>query len=196
MPMKTHELHPALVHAPLVLLPLAAGTDLAALVWQKRAQRRALERSGRRLWLGVAGSAALAGVAGMAASQQVRPERRQASDMMFVHGIGNAALLAAATGISLWRLRRPPTVVSTSLALLGVMASGYTAYLGGELVYAHGMGVDGNGSGPALLSRAAPGALIRDALRGAAWLGRRARQWIGGERALELGTTARGLLAG
>lgn len=190
MPMKTHELHPAVVHAPLVLLPLAAGTDLTALLFQKRG----LERSGRRLWLGVAGTAALAGVAGMAASQQVRPDRR-ASDMMYVHAVGNAALLAAATGISLWRLRRPPGVVSTSLGLLGVLASGYTAYLGGELVYAHGVGVNGNGSGPALFSRAAPGALLRDAFRGAAWLGRRTRQWMRGERSLELGRGPRSLLA-
>jgi uncharacterized membrane protein len=190
MPMKTHELHPAIVHAPLVLLPLAAGTDLTALLLQ----RRGLERSGRRLWLGVAGTAALAGMAGMAASQQVRPDRK-ASDMMFVHGVGNAALLAAATGIALWRLRRPPGVVSTAMGLLGVLASGYTAYLGGEMVYAHGVGVDGNGTGPAVFSRAAPGALIRDTLRGAAWLGRRTREWARGERKLELGVNARGLLA-
>jgi uncharacterized membrane protein len=192
MPMKTHELHPALVHAPLVLLPLAAGTDLAALLLQ----RRGIERSGRRLWLGVAGTAALAGLAGLAASQEVRPDGRQASDMMFVHGLGNAALLAAATGIALRRMRRPPGVVTTTLGLLGAMASGYTAYLGGELVYAHGVGVNGKGSGPALLSHAAPGALIGDALRGAAWLGKRTRQWLSGERRLELRTNGRSLLGG
>jgi uncharacterized membrane protein len=181
MPMKTHELHPALVHFPLVLLPLAAATDAFALL----SRNRRLERTGRGLWLGVAGSAALGGGAGLAASREVKPNQREADDMMFVHGIGNAALLTLTTGIAIWRQRRAPGPVSTSLGVLGAVASFYTAYLGGEMVYAHGLGVNGRASSPDLLSRDAPRALITDALRGAGWLFRRTRELFDRGRALE-----------
>jgi uncharacterized membrane protein len=181
MAMKAHELHPALVHGPLVLLPLAAATDLLALT----SRNRRLERGGRGLWLGVVGSGLLAGVAGMAASQEVNAKRREESDMMYLHGIGNACVLVLSTGIALRRLRSRPGVISTALGVLCVATSGYTAYLGGEMVYAHGLGVDGNASSPDLLSRAAPRALIEDALHGAGWLVRRTRELFGGRRVLE-----------
>jgi hypothetical protein len=103
--------------------------------------------------------------------------------------------LLGATGIAIWRRFHRPSVASSAIGLGACCAAMYTAYLGGEMVYAHGVGVDGNGTGPAVFSRAAPGALIRDTLRGAAWLGRRTREWARGERKLELGVNARGLLA-
>src|SRR4051812_36978950 len=68
MPIRLHELHPTLVHAPLGLLPVAAGLDLACAFNYDRF----LDRSARMLWgLGTAGGL-LAGTTGLAASQEVK----------------------------------------------------------------------------------------------------------------------------
>jgi hypothetical protein len=57
-----------------------------------------------------------------------------------------------------------------------VGAAVYTAWLGGELVYAHGAGVKrmGAGDSPRLFSAQGPGRLLADAGRGLAWLMTRA----------------------
>ena len=54
MPLRTHELHPSLVHAPLVLLPATAVVDLLAAT---RPLDRRLDRTARRLWWMTAGGA-------------------------------------------------------------------------------------------------------------------------------------------
>ena len=69
------------------------------------------------------------------------------------------------------------------------MAATYTAYLGGELVYSHGAGIVRLGGAaaeaPALFSRAAPGRLARDAVRGLAWLARRAARAVSGRQRVD-----------
>jgi len=80
MAMRVHELHAAMIHTPLVLLPAAALVDLGAATTGD-ARRAAL---GRRLWwLGV-GAAGLAGVAGLAASQEIKADDSHAEDMMWL----------------------------------------------------------------------------------------------------------------
>lgn len=165
MAMRTHELHPALVHMPLTLVPLAAAVDTAAMV----TQGYELDRAGRKLWALAAVSGLVTGIAGLAASQEVRVQERRARDVMYLHGIGNAVILQAVAGIALWRARKPASVASTSLAWSAVGLAGYTAYLGGELVYQHGVGVDAD-EAPPLLSARAPRTLLTDALRGVSWL--------------------------
>lgn len=168
MPMRTHELHPSLVHAPLTLLPLAAAIDVAAVITRSRR----IDRLGRSCWLLGCGSGIAAGLAGMAASQQVDVQAPEVEDMMYLHGTGNVAILAASSALALFRLRHRATLRSALVGVSGSALSMLTAYLGGEMVYRHGVGV-GETRVPRLFSIAAPAALVRDAARGASWLARR-----------------------
>jgi uncharacterized membrane protein len=168
-----------LIHAPLVLLPAAATVDLMAVGSSSRLRRRAYSAIGSRLWWAVAASGLAAGLSGMAASQEVETDD-DARDMMLVHGLGNLTIVTAALGLAVWRGRHRATRASASLGAGAMLAATYTAWLGGEMVYAHGIGVkephkidaDPRRS-PPLLSRHAPGAFIRDAGRGLGWLLRR-----------------------
>ena len=200
MALRVHELHAAAVHAPLVLLPASAAVDLGAAL-TGNARTAAL---GRRLWWWAVGGAAVAGIAGLAASQEVRAEEPATADMLWLHGIGNFSLLLGGLGLALWRTFRRPSVAGASLGLGAAALGGYTAYLGGELVYSRGVGVrpDGVGASPYLLSRAAPGAFMRDAIRGLGWLVTRTARAILGREPVDRGafgvgedTSARVLLA-
>ena len=98
MALRTYELHPAVVHAPLALLPTAAVMDLLAC---SSPRRRRLDRTGLALWWATAGSALVAGLSGMAASQEIEPRTDRARDVMFLHGIGNLILVLSAAGVAL-----------------------------------------------------------------------------------------------
>ncbi|HYG68851.1 MAG TPA: DUF2231 domain-containing protein [Anaeromyxobacteraceae bacterium] len=188
MPMLTHELHPSLVHAPLGLLPTAAIVDLSAAFYPRA---HPLHRLGRNLWWATAVTGLVTGLAGMAASQEVDltvnaadPER--ARDRMFLHGFGNLMLVGAALGVAVYRTKRKANLTTAISGLAATGAAIWTAYLGGELVYAHGAGVKAMGPGqarvPALFSREAPGRLARDAVRGFGWLVRRASAAFSGRQ--------------
>lgn len=184
MAMRTHELHPSLVHAPLALLPAAAIVDVLAAA---RPRNRELDRLGRALWWATAASGLVTGLTGMAASQEIQLDTDHARDMMFLHGLGNLGLVVSALGVAAWRSRHRGSATSAAAGLLAAGVATYTAYLGGELVYAHGAGVVRLGGAaaeaPALFSRAAPGRLVRDAVGGLSWLLRRgARALSGRER--------------
>ncbi|WP_223645294.1 DUF2231 domain-containing protein [Corallococcus sp. EGB] len=168
------ELHPALVHMPLALLPTAAVADLVVV----RTGDRAWEKVGRRLWVVGAASAVFAGVSGLAASKEVRMNAPRARELTFVHGMGNALITAGALGLMAWRQARPPTVLTTVLGLTACASALVTAALSGRMVYEQGIGItpmpqnapQGSVKEPPLLSREAPVALLKDAGRGAAWL--------------------------
>ena len=169
MGMLLHESHPVSIHVPLTLLPAAAGVDLVAALRGDGL----LARAGRSLWISASLGALLAGITGMAASQEVETEEKAARDMMFLHGMGNLLLVTAGLGMAGWRLRHRPTRVSSLLGLLAAATAVYTGYLGGEMVYSHELGVKRSPAvvhSPRLFSREAPGRLVRDALRGAGWL--------------------------
>lgn len=171
MTMRTHELHPSLVHAPLVLLPAAALVDLLAALSPRDAR---LDRAGCRLWWGTVGAGLLTGLAGMAAAKEIELPNDHARDRMFVHGMGNLALVLSAAGVASWRARHRASLTSAATGMLATGAAIYTAYLGGELVYSDGAGVKALGGAtaetPPLFSRQAPGRLARDAVRGLGWL--------------------------
>ncbi|RKH74726.1 DUF2231 domain-containing protein [Corallococcus aberystwythensis] len=177
--MLLHELHPSLVHMPLALLPTAAVADLIVVTTGDRAW----EKVGRRLWVAGAASAVIAGVTGLAASQEVRMDAPRARDMTVAHGVGNALITLGALGLMAWRLTRPPTVLTTVLGLAACASSLVTATIGGKMVYEQGIGINpmpgdapqGSVKQPRVLSREAPVALLKDAGRGAAWLVGRAR---------------------
>ncbi len=191
MKMLLHELHPSVVHAPLALLPTATVADVIAVVTGDRAWAKV----GRRLWVAGTASALFAGLAGLAASQEVKLEEPRARDMVFIHGLGNALISLGAVGVTVWRLGRPPSPGQCAVALLATGAALYTATLGGKMVYELGVGINpmpddavsGTLKGPPLLSRQAPGALVRDALQGVGWLLGRARSLFSGAQPLESG---------
>lgn len=180
MGMHLHELHAAAVHAPLALLPTAAAVDLAAAITGDRGYARL----GGRLWWAGVGGGVLAGLTGLAASQEVRADDQRTSDMIWLHGIGNFALLVGAIGIATWRTVRGPSVAEATVGLVTCGASFYTAYLGGTMVYSRGVGVNampaytttGVDDSPPVLSARAPGRLVRDAVAGLRWLFRRGTQ--------------------
>ena len=191
MAMHIHELHAASTHAPLVILPAAALVDLAAAVSGDRGQAAL----GRKLWwLGV-GAGALAGVAGLAASQEIRADDARSEDMMWLHGAANFAIVLGATGIALWRTFRRPSVGAAAIGLGACTAALYTAYLGGEMVYAHGIGVrnmpwiapTGVRRSPSVLSPSAPGTFLRDVVKGFAWLVRRTARALSGRQPVHRG---------
>jgi uncharacterized membrane protein len=171
MPIRTHELHPAIVHAPLALVPAAGIVDLLA---ASTPSDRTLDAMGRTLWWVAAGSGLAAGLAGMAASQEIELDGERARDMMFLHGMGNLGLVLGAFGVAAWRSANHASVTSAVTGLVAAAAVAYTAYLGGELVYTHGAGVKRLGGAaaesPALFSARGAGRLGRDAFRGFRWL--------------------------
>lgn len=189
--MLLHELHPSVVHAPLALLPTATVADLIAVA----SGDPAWERVGRRLWIAGAASAVFAGVAGLAASQEVRMKDPHARDMVFLHGAGNAVITLSALGVAFWRQSNRPSVGQCALALGAIAGALYTATLGGKMVYELGVGINsmpddeaqGTSKGPALLSADAPKALVRDAAAGVRWVFGRLRGLVTGAQPLARG---------
>src|SRR4030095_13261474 len=106
----------------------------------------------------------------------------RAHTRMLPHGLGNAAILTTALGVTLWRSRRRASWVTAGLGLLATAAACVTGYLGGEMVYSGRGGVEalgaprGWGARPPLFSSRGLSALLRDAGQGAAWLARNAGQ--------------------
>ena len=96
MKMLLHELHPAVIHTPLALLPTATVADVIAVTTGDRAWAKV----GRRLWVAGTLSALFSGLAGLAASQEVKLEEPRARDMVFLHGLGNAVITLGAVGVT------------------------------------------------------------------------------------------------
>ena len=196
MGMQLHELHPSLIHLPLGLLPLAAGLDLAAAL----SGDRALDRTACTLWVAGTAGGALAGLAGLAATQEVKVTDKHVSDAMLLHGLGNTVITLGALGLTLWRRNHRPTVMSALVGIGAIGAALFTAYLGGELVYARGVGVkrmaaaqgEGVVDNTELFSRGAPGKFLRDVAGGLGWALRESKKYLTGQerfdrRALTIG---------
>jgi hypothetical protein len=134
----------------------------------------------------------VAGITGMAASQEVKAEDDHVDDMMYLHGVGNLLVVGASLGMAFWRRRNRPTVASSALGIGAVGAAVYTAYLGGEMVYSHGLGIkampydsrQGVGRSPALFSAQAIPVILADAIRGITWLGKRTAEALSGRKAI------------
>ncbi|HEY0971881.1 MAG TPA: DUF2231 domain-containing protein [Gemmatimonadales bacterium] len=143
MSMRLQELHPALVHYPIAFLPLAVGADLVG----EATDDDRLREVGRIGMVLAAGSAALAAMAGLAAQEEVNVERgSEAYDMLVTHRTINlSTVLAGGVMAALrWRERRAsPAYLAAGVAALGAVA--YSAYLGGKMVYKHGLGVEAAG---------------------------------------------------
>lgn len=186
MGMALHELHASLVHAPLALLPAAAAFDLAAALKGSRE----LSSAGLKLWVAGSAGALLSGIAGLAASQEVRAEDPRVRDAMLVHGLGNTAITLGALALTAFRSKHRATIGSALIGFAACGAAVFTAYLGGAIVYSRGVGVKSMPVGASegiiddtpLLSLAAPAKLLRDAAGGLGWVVRAASAKFSGER--------------
>jgi uncharacterized membrane protein len=137
MTMRTQELHPALVHYPITLYPVSLAADAVG----RLTGSRTLLGVGRWGMVLSAGATAVAGLAGFMAQEQVRA-RGAAADLLITHRNLNIGFLAGVTAMAAARLVRPrPSLryLAAGAGLLGAMA--YSAYLGGHMVYEHGVGV-------------------------------------------------------
>jgi uncharacterized membrane protein len=142
--LRLHEVHPSVVHFPLAMVPLTLALD--AIGWLT--DRPAFCDTARALMPVAAGSAMVAGAAGLLAQESVRAEGK-AHDLLVTHRNLNLGLTAAVTGLAAMRMRRSePTAAYLLTGLLGVVGMMYTAYLGGKMVYARRVGVEPDGVRP------------------------------------------------
>lgn len=170
MAMRLQELHPALVHFPITLLPVAVGADALG----KLTGSASLLRIGKVGIALAAGSAVVSAVAGLIAQEEVKAEGA-AHDLLVTHRNLNIALVGVALLMARHRARRRrPSFryLATGAAGIGLMS--YTSYLGGHMVYEYGVGVvaaDGADGRPPELrpaeARAVAEAAIEDLRTGA-----------------------------
>lgn len=138
MAMKLHEVHPSLVHFPLAFLPLSIGADLLGRITGSRA----LLDLGKQTMPLAAASGLIAGVAGLMAQTEVEADGASL-DKLKTHRTLNLGLVAITGAMTAYRARsEKPSVGYLAMGLAGLAALSYSAYLGGEIVYRDGVGVD------------------------------------------------------
>lgn len=136
--MRLHEIHPMTTHFGVAFLPVAVGVDLAARI----TDRDDLYRLGRITMPACAATTWISAATGLVAEQEVQGGPR-AQSMLRTHKTLNLTTGAVLTALSVYRLRRrrPGWGYSAGgLASLGTLA--YSAYLGGQMVYTEGLGVE------------------------------------------------------
>lgn len=133
--------HP--IHALLVPIPITCfvGTFVTDLVYWKTANMQWANMSAWLLFVGLAVSvlAALAGLMDFLGDRRIRALRPA-----WIHGLGNAlALVLAIFNFFIHSRDAYTSVVPTGLILSGlvVLILLVTAWMGGEMVYRHGVGV-------------------------------------------------------
>lgn len=153
MAMRLQEVHPAVVHFPITLLPVTIGADAIG----RLTGSRTLLRIGRWGMTLTAGTAALAGFFGLIAQEEVVADGR-AADLLVTHRTMNAGFIGLAAAMAMVRaMRRRPSLRYLLTGLGAIGAVSYSAYLGGKMVYDHGVGVRAaggvrSGHGPELLA--------------------------------------------
>ncbi|CAN5751573.1 hypothetical protein BH23GEM6_BH23GEM6_13020 [soil metagenome] len=135
--MRIQEIHPALVHFPITLIP----TSLAADALGRLTNNQALMDVGRKTMPVAAASAAIAGVFGLVAQEAVNVEG-EAAEMLITHRNLNLGLIGLAAVMAAKRSRRQrPTRGYLLAGAIGAAVMSYSAYLGGHMVYELGVGV-------------------------------------------------------
>ncbi|HET7832596.1 MAG TPA: DUF2231 domain-containing protein [Gallionella sp.] len=136
-----HPLHPALVHFPVACWSLTTFGDLAGLVFH---DQRVWVVSGVLLVLGLV-TALAAMSAGLIelrkieeGSAAMRVANWHMSLIVIVWALYGLALFMRLNGANLM----PPNGISIGLSVLGFLLLGAAGWLGGSLVYEHGIGVD------------------------------------------------------
>lgn len=120
MPVRLHEVHPAVVHFPIAVLPLAIGADLVG----RRTGNEGLRDAGRTLMPIAAASAALSAATGLVAQEEVEADGR-AHDVLVTHRNINLGMVALTATMAVWRSRRAePSAACLALGLAGLGVSG------------------------------------------------------------------------
>jgi uncharacterized membrane protein len=141
MSMRLQEVHPALVHYPIALLPTALGADALG----RLTGSESLLEIGRRLTPVAAGATLLAGLFGFVAQETVRTDETT-EELLATHRTLNIGLVALAAALAGKRARmRRPTLGYLAVGAAGIGVMAYSAYLGGTMVYHHGVGVSAAG---------------------------------------------------
>ncbi len=137
MAIRLQQMHPAFVHLPIALLPLAVGADLLGCM----SGNKSLLSFGQKA-IGIAAAGAVgSAVTGLIAGEEVNVEGAT-HDMLVTHRDLNFVATVVAGCMAFWRAEhdRPNAAyLGTGAAGIGILA--YTAYLGGTLVYDSGVGV-------------------------------------------------------
>lgn len=134
-----HPLHPAIVHFPIALWTVAVGADLAG--WA----------TGQPHWwfasevcLGLGVVAGLVAMVAGALDYAALPQRHPAQDTAVRHMLW---MVAAWSLFAISLVARgipgsgPPPPWAIAVALVGVAVMAYGGWMGGQLVYRHGVGV-------------------------------------------------------
>ena len=141
-------IHPAIVHFPIALVTLSFMADLFGLL----ADSTTLRAAGFWALIGAAAGGALALVAGLFDMNREQIEH-EAHERVHFHMKVGFTLFAAVGGLTIWRWllytngRNAPGwgYVVASLLVFGLTM--FQGYLGGELVFADGVGVAPTGQG-------------------------------------------------
>jgi uncharacterized membrane protein len=157
-----HPVHPMLIVFPLGLLATAVAFDIVGII------------SGGALWFGVSFWLIAAGIVGGLVAAPFGlvdwlaiPAGTRAKAVGLWHGGGNAVVLLLF--VVSWFLRRSapqdPSALAFVLSFVGVVLALATGWLGGELVYRLGSGVDAgaNPSAPSSLKEPEAGGDVRRA---------------------------------
>jgi len=137
MTIRLQEMHPALVHLPIAFTPVSIGADMIGSITGDRA----LFSFGRKTMAVAAVGAAVSGISGLIAGEEVNVEG-ESRDMLMTHRNLNFLVALAAGSMAFWRGRheRPNAAyLAAGVAVTGVLA--YTAYLGGKIISEFGAGV-------------------------------------------------------
>jgi len=122
------------------LLPVSVGADLLGRV----AGRPSLTQLGGQLMPPATASMALSALAGAVAQGAVRADGH-ARDMLVTHRTLNVGLFAAALVMTVVRARRRPGPLYLLAGVAAAAGMSYSAYLGGKMVYQHGVDIDAAG---------------------------------------------------
>lgn len=138
MAIRLQEMHPALVHLPITLVPLAVGADVLGCLTGRKSVRSFAQKT---ICLAAAGAVAAA-VTGLIAGEEVNVEGESRA-MLMTHRNLNFAATTFTCFMAVWRIQHSkPNAAYLAAGATGVGILGYTAYLGGKLVYVHGIGVE------------------------------------------------------
>lgn len=138
MTMRLYEVHPALSHFPIALLPTAVGADVVGRITDDD-RLREMARITTPL---AACTAALTGAAGLISQEQVHLHGKSDS-ILYTHRNLNFGLTAVTAAMSVYRMsHRRPGWGYLLLGVGAVAAATYGGYLGSKMVYDEGVGVE------------------------------------------------------